>query len=63
MEYLSTGDCAKRLDLSADRIRQLCNQGKLDVVRLSNGVRAIPVESLKRFGEGRNRKPRRTRAA
>lgn len=48
-EWLGTGDAARLLDLSADRVRSLEREGRLPAVRTPAGVRLfrrVDVEAL-----------------
>jgi excisionase family DNA binding protein len=48
-----THEVARRLSLSADRVRQLARAGEIDHVRVGFGVRLFPAREVERFARER----------
>lgn len=57
-EVLSSKEAAKRLDLTTQRIRQLCQEGKLtfDLTPLGRLIHASSVERLREIREQNERR-------
>jgi hypothetical protein len=60
--FVSVGDAGRALKLGPDRVRDLCDQGKLRLIRHSNGTRLIPAEALDEYERRQGKKPRRAHA-
>lgn len=53
--FIGTTDVAKRLDCSADRVRQLEREGKLPAEKMPSGQRLFRQEDVERLAEERAR--------
>ena len=52
-DALSIKQAARRLGLSSERVRQLCNAGELESFRFGPGWRLIPVEAVEELARAR----------
>jgi excisionase family DNA binding protein len=50
-EILTTGDSARRLNLSADRVRQLEREGKLPALKTRSGQRLFKASDVDRLAK------------
>ena len=57
-DLLPVGKVARRLGLGPERVRQLCDAGRLDHIRVAGGARLIPTEALERFVARRTKRER-----
>lgn len=55
MEKVTVSQAARRLNLSAQRVRQLADAGRLPVERGPYGVRLFDCEAVERLAEERTR--------
>lgn len=60
--WLTTGDVALRLKISAVYVRQLADEGKLQSVRTASGYRLFKIEDVEKMAAEREMRPQVRRA-
>lgn len=61
-QYVLSGEAAKMVGLSKDRLLQLANKGQIKSIRTTGGTRLFDRDDVARFAEERRKRNAKIRA-